>query len=208
MRPLTKAMRQLNGIAFFVFFVSFVPGCGESGSNNDDGGDGLYYSSGSFDSHGSRDSYYGDDPFDPYNKCYEYEPLTEWPDTGFMVYFMNGAEHSHVWVNSVEGKDQLVAFLQDPQDVYPKLVMGPIEKNSQYNPGRSWRHIPSEVVFGDIAFEICDAATCALEDPNSIIFEFDPPVWCPWGTRIMEIYDCRDKPSGDPCPSVWKVKGP
>jgi hypothetical protein len=119
----------------------------------------------------------------------EIEP-TQWPTSGFYIHFVAAEEHAHVWIDNAASIAYVDSWLIKP-DVPLGIPGGPIELESEFNPGYEYRLVPSEVTFGEVWTEVCDAAPCYIED-DPAAWLANPGDWCPWAFEPVEIWDCRD----------------
>ncbi len=124
--------------------------------------------------------------------------LTEWPDSGYVIHFETVGEHAHLWVNSTDGVAHVAAWLGDTTQSIG-IPGAPIELDSQYNPGYSYRLDPTIVSFADAWTEVCDATACMVEaDPARWLQSV--MTWCPWSFQPVEVWDCTQ---GGDCPLVY-----
>jgi len=122
--------------------------------------------------------------------CGDYQALTDWPSSGYIIHFTAADQHAHVWVDSIEGNAHIKDWLDGTIESLG-IPGGPIELNGQYNPGYSYRLDPTEVTFGDMWIELCDAAPCYIEnDPQAWLD--NPGDWCPWGFEALDVYECSE----------------
>ncbi len=91
----------------------------------------------------------------------------------------------------------------DPANSNIGVPGGPIELDSTFNPGYSYRMIPDNVSFGDEWMELCDAAPCYIEDDPSA-WNNNPNTWCPWAAQIRVVWDCSNQNDSDCGYPVYK----
>jgi hypothetical protein len=94
-----------------------------------------------------------------------------------------------VWVDNPDTVDYVDGWLLKP-DVPIGIPGGPTELDGTFNPGYSYRLVPSEVTFAEVWTEVCDAAPCYIEADAQAWFD-NPNQWCPWGFQLDTIHDCR-----------------
>jgi hypothetical protein len=115
---------------------------------------------------------------------------TAWPTSGYYIHFVAADEHAHLWVDNEDAIAYVDTWLIKP-DVPLGIPGGPIELESELNPGYSYRLVPSEVTFAEVWTEVCDAAPCYVE-ADAAAWLANPGDWCPWTFQPVEIWDCRD----------------
>lgn len=122
--------------------------------------------------------------------CGAEHELEAWPTSGFLITFTAVGEQAHLWVDNPDTIDYVDAWLVKP-DVPIGIPGGPTELDATFNPGYSYRLVPTEVTFGEVWTEVCDAAPCYIEDDAMAWFE-NPNQWCPWSFELVAIHDCRE----------------
>lgn len=132
--------------------------------------------------------------------CGAEHELDAWPTSGFLVTFTAVGEQAHLWVDNPDTIDYVDAWLVKP-DVPIGIPGGPTELDGTFNPGYSYRLVPSEVTFGEVWTEVCDAAPCYIEDDAMAWFE-NPNQWCPWSFELVAIADCRGG-DGSSCTAAY-----
>jgi len=124
----------------------------------------------------------------------------EWPASGYYALFEAVGEYFHAWIDSVEGIARIEDWLAgDPRADQLGIPGGPIELESKFNPGYSYRLKPDAVSFGEVWIEVCDAAPCYVEKDPDGWFE-NPNTWCPWAARVQIVWDCSNG-TGSSCGS-------
>jgi hypothetical protein len=123
------------------------------------------------------------------------------PSSGFLVHFAAEGQFGSIWVNSTSGIAHLAQWLTDTTQGIG-APGGPIELNATFNPGYSYRLLPTAVVFADTWAEVCDSTPCHVEETVDA-WMTNPSIWCPIGFTPVRIWDCRQSASTGTCPTVY-----
>jgi len=139
--------------------------------------------------------------------CGDPKPLLEWPKDGYFLEFKDSHEFFRVLVSSTAGKASIQTWLGDPSPESLGVPGGPVESDDTFNPGYSYRLMPSLVAFkatgegADAWPEDCDAAPCYVEE-DLYHWLKSPGTWCPWAAVVQSVWDCTGG-DGTACDKVF-----